>query len=252
MHSLVAYELVKVLLNFGLTPKIHEDLNDWSPNLYCLFSYLGAKQWDASKKERAHELLSILFDKNLHNSYFGKLLFGSKEKFAKKTNTILPLVILTWLRLLQEHFYEIVDTNENGDWNEHGKYCPGKASKVEKELPLDYMHMIRANNETVTKITSLDMIKPDNKHHKNVIKSLEEWAAKILCRDSDCIQDLANADNETKLRFERTKAHGRKQYSMMKKNYKPNQQQSGGNAEVVKDFSIERQQHKSPHQLVCT
>ena len=163
MHSLVAYELVKVLLNFGLTPKIHEDLNDWSPNLYCLFSYLGAKQWDASKKERAHELLSILFDKNLHNSYFGKLLFGSKEKFAKKTNTILPLVILTWLRLLQEHFYEIVDTNENGDWNEHGKYCPGKASKVEKELPLDYMHMIRANNETVTKITSLDISNPTTK-----------------------------------------------------------------------------------------
>ena len=44
-------------------------------------------------KKRADELLSILFDKTLHNSYFDKLPFGSKEKFAKTTNTILPLVI---------------------------------------------------------------------------------------------------------------------------------------------------------------
>jgi hypothetical protein len=88
---------------------------------------LGAKQWDASKKERTDELFSILFDKTLHNGYFGKLPFGSKEKFAKTTNTILPLVILMWLRQLREHFHEIVDTNENGVWNEHSKYCPIKA-----------------------------------------------------------------------------------------------------------------------------
>ena len=126
------------------------------------------------------------------------------------------MVILTWLGQLQEHFYKIVDTNENRDWNEHGKYCPVKASRVEKELPLDNMHMIRENNETVTKTTSLDMIKPDNKHCKKVIKSLEEWAANILCRDNDYVQDLASTDNETKLCFERTKMHGRKQYLMTK------------------------------------
>ena len=43
MHSWVGYELVKVLLNFELTPKIHKDLNAWSPDVYSLFSYLGAK-----------------------------------------------------------------------------------------------------------------------------------------------------------------------------------------------------------------
>jgi hypothetical protein len=42
---------------------------------------------------------------------FGKLPFGSKEKFAKMTNTALPLVELTWLRQLEEYFYEIGDTN---------------------------------------------------------------------------------------------------------------------------------------------
>jgi hypothetical protein len=77
--------------------------------------------------------------------------------------------------------------------------------------------MISANDETVTKITSLDMIEPDNKHHKKGIKSLEEWAAKILCRDNNYVQDLANTDDKTKLLFIKTKKHGRKQYLMTKK-----------------------------------
>jgi hypothetical protein len=36
MHSWVGYKLVKVLLNFGLSPKIWQDLDDWSPDLYEL------------------------------------------------------------------------------------------------------------------------------------------------------------------------------------------------------------------------
>ena len=47
MHSWVGYELVKVLLTFGLSPKVREDLKDWSPDLFQLFSYLGDKQWDS-------------------------------------------------------------------------------------------------------------------------------------------------------------------------------------------------------------
>jgi hypothetical protein len=115
MHSWVGYKLVKVLLAFGLSPKIWADLESWSPNLFNFFSYLGDKQRDPSKKESAEELLTILFDKTLHNGYFGKLPFGSKDKFSKMTNTTLPLVMLTWLRQLEEYFYEIGDTNENGD-----------------------------------------------------------------------------------------------------------------------------------------
>jgi hypothetical protein len=116
MHSWVGYKLVKVLLTFGLSPKIWEDLESWSPDLFNLFSYLGNKQRDPSKKERTEELLTILFDKTLHNEYFGILPFGSKDKFAKKTNTTLPLVVLTWLCQLEEYFYKIGDTNESRDW----------------------------------------------------------------------------------------------------------------------------------------
>jgi hypothetical protein len=61
MHSWVGYELVTVVLAFGLSPKIWDDLESWSLDLFNLFSYLGDKQWDHSKKERAEELLTILF-----------------------------------------------------------------------------------------------------------------------------------------------------------------------------------------------
>jgi hypothetical protein len=70
MHSWVGYELVKVLLTFGLSPKIRKDLESWSPDLFNLFSYLGDKQRDPSKKKPAEELLTILFDKTLHNGFF--------------------------------------------------------------------------------------------------------------------------------------------------------------------------------------
>ena len=56
MHSWVGYELVKVLLIFGLSPKNCNDLENWSPDLFHLFSYMGDKQWDPKKKEGADRL----------------------------------------------------------------------------------------------------------------------------------------------------------------------------------------------------
>ncbi len=51
MHSWVGYKLVKVLLIFGLSPKICNDLENWSPDLFHLFSYMSDKQRDQKKKE---------------------------------------------------------------------------------------------------------------------------------------------------------------------------------------------------------
>jgi hypothetical protein len=81
MDSWVGYELVKVLLKYGLSPKFHCDLNKWSPQLYKLFSYFDKKQWDSSK--RPTQLLDVLFKKTNHCSYFEKLPFGKNTKFKK-------------------------------------------------------------------------------------------------------------------------------------------------------------------------
>jgi hypothetical protein len=84
------------------------------------------------------------------------------------TNTTLALVVLTWLRQLQEYFYKIGDANENEDWIVHGKYCPVKAKHVSREFPLDNMYMIKANSTAVTKITSAQWITPNKKNSKQV------------------------------------------------------------------------------------
>jgi hypothetical protein len=68
--------------------------------------------------------------------------------------------------------------------------------------------MIKANSTAATKITSVQWIKPDIKNTKKVVKFLEEWAAKILCWDSDYVKNKASADDEMKKRFDRTKKHG--------------------------------------------
>jgi hypothetical protein len=87
--------------------------------------------------------------------------------------------MLMWLCQLEEYFYKIGDTNESGDWNTHGKYCPVRARNVTKEFPLENSHMSKANKTAVTKITSVDWIKTDSKNNRKVVKSLKEWAAKI-------------------------------------------------------------------------
>ncbi len=51
LHSWVGYELVEVLLNFGLSPKIRQDLEDWSPDSFNLF-FLPRQQTMGSFKKR--------------------------------------------------------------------------------------------------------------------------------------------------------------------------------------------------------
>jgi len=123
IQSWVGYKLVKVLNVFGLQPNIRSDLEAWSPDLFATFSYLCNRSTSNDQhKMNAFKMLDLIFDKTEHNSYFGKLNFGSKEKFKTATNSSLFLLILTWLRQLEQSFYNF-DGNDDfdSDWNEHGK-----------------------------------------------------------------------------------------------------------------------------------
>ncbi len=93
------------------------------------------------------------------------------------------------------------------------------------------------------------MIKPDIQNNKKVIKSLEKWAAKILCWDNSYVKNKANPDDKTKKRFDRTKKHGLNQYAMSKRSYKPINQEARNNVNIV-TFTPQQQQQKTPDQLV--
>jgi hypothetical protein len=139
IQSWVGYELVKVLRVFGLQPQIRSDLANLSPELFATFTYLSDRI-NNKHREKATKTLDLLFDRTDHNSYFGKLNLGSKAKFKALNNSSLYLLILTWLRQLQEYFYNFKGGGDSaGDWNKYGKYY-GTPTPM-KDAPLANINM---------------------------------------------------------------------------------------------------------------
>ena len=92
MQSWVGYELVKVLVTFGLQPVDFSDsLKEWSSDLYDVFSYMQTRK--AELKDNATWILDVLFNDTLHIGHLSKVQFGTKQKFLQRNNTTLSLVI---------------------------------------------------------------------------------------------------------------------------------------------------------------
>ncbi len=103
MQSWVGYELVKVLVTFGLQPAdLSELLKEWSSDLYDVFSYMQTRK--AELKHDKTQILDVLFNDTLYSGHWSKVDFGTKQKILQRNNTTLSLVILTWLRQLQQFF----------------------------------------------------------------------------------------------------------------------------------------------------
>ena len=81
------------------------------------------------------------------------------------------------------------------------------------------------------------------------MKSLEEWAAKILCWDNnDFVQNIANSDDETKKCFKRTEKYGSIKYVMSETSYKPTKEETRDSINIVR-FTPQQQQNKTQEQL---
>jgi hypothetical protein len=119
MQSWLGYELVKVLIVFGLQPTtLNDSLEHWLPDLYNLFTYhFKSKKADMVKK--ASQVVNVLFNKTLHFGHWSKVKFGTIQDFNRRQNKTLTLVVLTWLRQLQQYFLQRPNDN-NGDWSKLG------------------------------------------------------------------------------------------------------------------------------------
>ena len=201
IQSWVGFELVKVLNVFGLQPKIRDDLEAWSPDLFATFTYLCNREASNDRhKKTAFKMLDLLFDKTEHNSYFGKLAFGSKEKFKKTNNCALYLLILTWLRQLEQYFYKD-DGNDDSDvdWNKHGRYYA--TSTYLRSSPLANINMAKADG-IKTPVTDVSFFEPT--HRDGVCVSLEEWGARIFKpHNKKVLRDAKSGCEITKQRFDR-------------------------------------------------
>jgi hypothetical protein len=69
IQSRVGYDLVKVLVMFGLQPIIlNSSLKNWSKDLHDIFTYMQSKNPDP--KGRAEEIVEVHFTKTLHSGHW--------------------------------------------------------------------------------------------------------------------------------------------------------------------------------------
>jgi hypothetical protein len=202
MQMWVGYELVKVLRIFGLQPTcIREDLKSWSPDLYYFFMYFNDKKKYENREKHTQQILDVLFVKTDHNGHFSAIKFGGKSNIEKMKHKILFLVILTWLRQIQQYFYNQPDRSENCNWSKYGNYCPTVSSM--RDTPLANINFAKGDNESEP-VKSVDAFRPKTDHGAVIL--LEEWALKILKPDVPHILKMAIKDNsETKERFNNAK-----------------------------------------------
>jgi hypothetical protein len=106
MQSWVGYKLMKVLVTFGLQPNALNDSLMWSPDLHDILSCMVTKQNKVKYqvKENAQQIVEVIFNEMLHTGHFNRVHFGAMNKFLRRMNQTLSLVILTWLHQLQQFF----------------------------------------------------------------------------------------------------------------------------------------------------
>ena len=170
MYHWVCYECVKMLNVFGIQPTIRSDISNWSQDLDCLFKYFSnINANEEEHKKKATSMLHILLNSTAHSSYFSKLHFGKKQKFVHIDKPILYLVVLTWLRQLQQHFFNLNETDIKRDWHKKfGRYCA--TSNANKNKFLGYIHMSRADTKTPIPVKSFNCFIPSKR--KNCVTSL--------------------------------------------------------------------------------
>ena len=111
---------------------------------------------------RAEEILDVLFSKTQHSGYWSHVQFGAMTKFFKQGNGVLSLVVLTWLRQLQQFFLDDEHTHKNGDWNKLGKYTGVTTNPMKDTTPLANINFSTiAKPKVLNQITNVNDFKPN-------------------------------------------------------------------------------------------
>ncbi len=194
---------MKALYVFGLQTQTRSDISDWSQELHTAFHYFNNKQQEY--KEMAVKVPDTFFDKTYHNSYVRKINFGRKQKFRHHKNPALYLVILMWLRQLQQCFFEKSEQNPLRDWNKYGWYYGTGTGFISGRPTLSNINMSTVKSGMRTPVTDVSYFEPNEKRDE-VVTSLEEWAARLLKPDiTDILKVARKNDSNTKRRFWRAK-----------------------------------------------
>ncbi len=184
----IAFDLVKIFSKYELTPTFNENLKEWSSDLHCIVQLLSKTTQTKEDTERATQCIDTLFDKDTTENWghFGQTELGTKSHLQKMSNFALLLVILTWQRMLLEHFHN----NHDETFFELGNYSarPTKYAAA----PLDNLQLIRRDiikEGQNTHFFSFDCFKIKEE------LSILQWADYILQQDANL--ETANEKRKT-------------------------------------------------------
>jgi hypothetical protein len=106
IHLWVGYKLVKVFQAYRLQPRsVNFTLKTWLPDLFNVFTYLKNKSaLSESQQKNAERIIQVLVLRTKHKGHFARVQFGGKKQLMESHNFKLSLIVLTWLRQLQQHF----------------------------------------------------------------------------------------------------------------------------------------------------
>jgi hypothetical protein len=203
IQTWVTYELTKVIYIFGLNPQPHENLHEFAPDIYTYIYYLDGND-DEEYFEEATRTHTLLIKETQHSSVFTKCLFTKTETpiWDNDVKPILPLVILTWLRQLEEFFTK----HPEETWSTFGDYLGNE--KYDKKNPLGNV-VLTNENGTTHRVTQYTHIKPYELYkspRKSVCLSLEEWAMCLLNPDIPSkLEEAIQSDIETQKRWTKSK-----------------------------------------------
>jgi hypothetical protein len=183
IHLWVGYKLVKVFQAYGLQPRsVNSMLKTWSPDFFDVFTYLkNESTLSESQQKNAEKIIQVLFLRTKYNGHFARVQFGGKKKLMENHNFKLSLIILTWLRQLQQYFLTpVIKNSPKGDWNKYGKNCGVSTTPMAKNTPLANINFSKIeSSEEKEVINNVSQFKPEE-GTKGVCTSLEEWAFLIL------------------------------------------------------------------------
>ncbi len=168
---------MQIFHRYGLKPTFNESLCEWSQELYSLVMVLSKTGTTTEVKVQAERCLSTLFDVTIteHWGCFPRTEFGTKQNFKKMPNFAIPLVILTWNRMLQEYFSK--DSEYTlfglGDYSEQKK----------KNTAAPYNNMFLSGNDFEEfKVDSFSCFQPHEtlERSPDVCPSRLQWAEYLL------------------------------------------------------------------------
>ena len=182
IHTWITYEVVKVLFLYGLNPKPSDNIDHVAPEIGDYIRHVT----DPCNESYAfaRKVQDILFKKTQHSSVFVRCNFSDVAAVTWKDDVkfMIPLVMLTWLRQLQQFFKK---KNNRHSWSVLGNYTPiEKYTGGEGRDPLSLVYLSKPDAGISVKVTKYTNITPDESYNVNwkgiAIKSLEEWAMFIL------------------------------------------------------------------------